>query len=155
MPEGPSPIIPREQAAASAGQAIVRVEGNTSIGRQRLAGQRIVALRTWGKHFLVELPTFTLRVHFRLFGSYRINERKDTPPWLAQRCEQGELNFYTCSLRFIDEPLDAVYDWQADVMSDAWNPALALERLRAAPVPFHGAQPPRRHRRTAVARTPN
>src|SRR5690606_843194 len=42
-------------------------------------------------------------------------------------------NFYTCFVRFIDEPLDAVYDWQADVMPDAWNPALTLERLRAAP----------------------
>ena len=79
MPEGPSLIILREQAAAFAGQTIVRVEGNTSIDKQRLAGQRIVALRTWGKHFLVELPTFTLRVHFLLFGSYRINERKDAP----------------------------------------------------------------------------
>ena len=133
MPEGPSLIILREQAAAFAGQTIVRVKGNTSIDQQRLAGQRIVALRTWGKHFLVELPTFTLRVHFLLFGSYRINERKDAPTRLALQCEQGELNFYTCSVRFIDEPLDAVYDWQADVMSDAWNPALALERLQAAP----------------------
>lgn len=133
MPEGPSLIILREQAAAFAGQTIVRVEGHTAIDKQRLAGQRIVALRTWGKHFLVELPTFTLRVHFLLFGSCRINERKDAPPRLALQCERGELNFYTRSVRLIDEPLDAVYDWQADLIPDAWNPALALERLRATP----------------------
>jgi len=133
MPEGPSLVILREQAAAFAGQAIVRAEGNTTLDKRRLAGQRILALRTWGKHFLIELPSFALRIHFLLFGSYRINERKDAPPRLSLQCEHGELNFYTCSVKFIEEPLDEVYDWQADVMSDAWNPTLALQRLQAVP----------------------
>ena len=134
MPEGPSLVILREQTAAFAGHAIARVEGNTTLDKERLVGQRIVALRTWGKHFLVEMPTFSLRVHFLLFGSYRINERKDAVPRLSLQLSSGnELNFYTCSVKFIDEPLDHVYDWQADVMSDTWNAALALRRLRAAP----------------------
>ena len=137
MPEGPSLVILREQAAGFAGQTIVRAEGNTSVDKPRLEGQRIVAVRTWGKHFLLQMPDFALRIHFLLFGSYRINERKEhSPPRLSLRCDGGdELNFYTCSVKFIEEPLDAVYDWQADVMSDAWNPALALQRLRAARAP--------------------
>jgi endonuclease-8 len=133
MPEGPSLVILRQQAAAFAGRTIVRVEGNTTIDKHRLAGQRIAALRTWGKHFLVEMPTFSLRVHFLLFGSYRINERKDAPARLSLQFENGELNFYTCSVRLIEEPLDEIYDWRADVMSDAWDPALARKRLRATP----------------------
>jgi endonuclease-8 len=133
MPEGPSIVILREQAAAFAGQTIVRAEGNTSIDKERLVGQRIVALRSWGKHFLVEMPEFSLRIHFLLFGSYRINERKDAEPRLSIQCEHGELNVYTCSVKFIEEPLDAVYDWQADVMSDDFSPALALKRLRSRP----------------------
>lgn len=134
MPEGPSLVILREQTAAFAGRTIARVEGNTSIDKNRLVGQRIVALRTWGKHFLVEMPTFSLRIHFLLFGSYRINERKDAVPRLNLQFDGGdEINVYTCSAKFIDEPLDLVYDWRADVMSDAWSPALALQRLRAAP----------------------
>jgi endonuclease-8 len=73
-------------------------------------------------------------VHFLLFGSYRINERKEwAVPRLSLQFGQGELNLYTCSVQYIEEPLDAVYDWRADVMSDAWSPALALKRLRAAP----------------------
>lgn len=134
MPEGPSLVILREQTAAFAGRTIAHVEGNTSLDKDRLVGQRIVALRTWGKQFLVEMPTFSLRIHFLLFGSYRINERKDATPRLSLQLEGGEeLNVYTCSVKFIEEPLDQVYDWQADVMSDAWNPRLALQRLRAAP----------------------
>ena len=81
MPEGPSIVILRERGArASSARRIVAVEGNTR-HRQGSAcvGERIVALRSWGKHFLVELPGFALRVHFLLFGSYRIDERKDRP----------------------------------------------------------------------------
>lgn len=133
MPEGPSLVILREQAAAFAGKTIRRVEGNTSIDKQRLAGQRIVALRSWGKHFLIEMPEFSLRIHFLLFGSYRINERKDATPRLSLQFEEGELNFYTCSVKFVEEPLDSAYDWRADVMADTWDATLARKRLRAAP----------------------
>lgn len=136
MPEGPSLYILNEQASKFAGQTVVSVAGNTSIDKDRLVGERIVSLRSWGKHFLIEMPTFSLRVHFLLFGSYRIDERKEAAPRLSLRFETGELNFYTCSVKFIEEPLDAVYDWRADVMSDAWDPALARKRLRANPEAF-------------------
>jgi endonuclease-8 len=36
-------------------------------------------------------------------------------------------------VRFIDEPLDEVYDWSADVLSDAWDAAAARRKLRAMP----------------------
>lgn len=134
MPEGPSIVILKEQASPFLGKTIVRVEGNTTIEKERLLHQRIEALRSWGKHFLIELPDFSLRVHFMLFGSYRINERKSwAVPRLALGFDNGELNFYACSVRFIDEPLDLVYDWWADVMSQHWDPALARKRLRAQP----------------------
>ncbi len=134
MPEGPSIVILKEEAQRFAGQVIERVEGNTRIDQQRLAGQRIVALRSWGKHFLIELPAFSLRVHLMMFGSYRIDERKDAPLRLGLGFEDGgELNFYACSVRFIEQPLDEVYDWRADVMSDRWSPTLARRHLRAQP----------------------
>jgi endonuclease-8 len=137
MPEGPSIVILREQAAGLAGRRIARAEGNTTtIDKQRLAGQRIEALRSWGKHFLVEMDVdFSLRIHFMMFGSYRIDERKDwAEPRLSLQFEEGgELNLYTCSVRFIELPLDLLYDWTADVMSPTWDAAAALKKLRAAP----------------------
>ena len=133
MPEGPSIVILREEAARFAGKKIVAAAGNTSVDVQRLAGQRIVALRSWGKHFLIETAGFAVRIHLLMFGSYRINERKDAPARLSLQFAQGELNFYTCSVKFIEEPLEAVYDWRGDVMSEEWDPALARKRLRAQP----------------------
>ena len=112
MPEGPSIVILREEAAAFTGRKILRVEGNTTVDKERLLNKRIVASHSWGKHFLVETPTFSLRVHFLMFGSYRINERKGyAPERLSLGFSRGEeLNLYSCSAQFIDFPLDDIYD---------------------------------------------
>jgi endonuclease-8 len=134
VPEGPSLVILRELAQSFAGQRIVAAGGDSKIDKVRLAGERIVALRTWGKHFLIELGGFSIRIHFLMFGSYCINERKDRPPRLRLSFSRGrELNFYTCAVRFIERDLDEEYDWKVDVMSDAWNPAAARAKLRAMP----------------------
>jgi endonuclease VIII len=135
MPEGPSIVILKEQVTPFLGKTIQRVSGNTTIEKERLLHQRIEAFRSWGKHFLVEMPDFTLKVHFMLFGSYRINEGKSwAVPRLSLGFDEGqELNFYACSVKFIEEPLDLVYDWWADVMSEHWDEKLALARLRAQP----------------------
>lgn len=135
MPEGPSIVILKEEAGPLfTGQTIRRVGGNTTIEKERLQDQRVEAFRSWGKHFLVELPDFSLRVHFMLFGSYRINATKDwAVPRLSLGFDTGEINFYACSVRFIEEPLDLAYDWWADVMSEHWDEKLALARLRSAP----------------------
>lgn len=134
MPEGPSIVILKEQVTPFLGKTIERVSGNTTIEKERLLHQCVESFRSWGKHFLVELPDFSLRVHFMLFGSYRINEDKSwAVPRLSLGFDNGELNLYACSVRFIEEPLDLVYDWWADVMSEHWDPKLALRRLRARP----------------------
>jgi endonuclease-8 len=135
VPEGPSLVILKEESARFVGQKIVHAEGNTrTIDTARLAGQPILSLRTWGKQFLIELPDMVVRIHFLLFGSYRIDERRDRPPRLALVMEDGgEFNFYACSVKEVDRDLDAMFDWSADVMSDAWDPARARKKLRAAP----------------------
>ncbi|MCQ4165530.1 DNA-formamidopyrimidine glycosylase family protein [Tahibacter harae] len=134
MPEGPSIVILREEAAHLAGMRITHVSGNARIDLGRLQGRTIVALRSWGKHFLIELDGFSVRVHFLLFGSYRIDERRDNmKPRLSLRGAAGELNLYACSVRLIEEPLDQVYDWRVDILSERWDAALARRKLAAQP----------------------
>ncbi len=133
MPEGPSIVILREQAAEFAGKVIRHAEGNAKIDMTLLQRKRVRALRSFGKQFLIDLGSVSIRVHLLMFGSYRINERKDAEPRLSLAFAKGELNFYSCSVRLLEEPLDDVYDWRADVMSDAWDPALARKKLRAMP----------------------
>jgi endonuclease-8 len=133
VPEGPSLFILKEETARYVGQEIVEAGGNVrAIDPARLVGQTILSLRTWGKHFLIETPDMVVRVHFLLFGTYRVNERRDKPPRLFLRmADGGEINFYACAVREIDRDLDSQYDWSADVMSEAWNPAKARKKLRA------------------------
>jgi endonuclease-8 len=134
MPEGPSLVILRELTQSFAGKRIVAAHGDSKIDKQRLVGQRIVALRTWGKHFLIELDGFSIRIHLLMFGSYCIDTRKDRPPRLSLEFARGrELNFYSCAVRYIERSLEEEYDWRGDVLSDSWDPAQARRKLKAMP----------------------
>jgi endonuclease-8 len=133
VPEGPSIVILREQAAGFAGKVIRHAEGNARIDMSRLQRRRVRAIRSFGKQLLIDLGDTAVRIHLLMFGSYRIDERKEAAPRLSLGFARGELNFYSCSVRLLDGPLDALYDWRADVMSDAWDPALARKKLRAMP----------------------
>ncbi|UJB19598.1 MULTISPECIES: DNA-formamidopyrimidine glycosylase family protein [Lysobacter] len=134
MPEGPTIVILKEEAAGFVGRQVRGVAGNSKLDIQRMQGKKILALCSWGKHFLIEFDGFSLRIHFMLFGSYRINEERTAPPRLSLRFSRGEaLNFYSCSLKFIEGALDDAYDWSADVMNDAWNPRAARAKLKKSP----------------------
>lgn len=133
MPEGPSIAILREQVALFARRKVLSVHGNSKLDLQRMQGKRVTAFRSWGKHLLICFPKFAVRVHLLMFGSYRINERRDKPPRLSLTFDNGELNFYSCALRYVEGDLDETYDWRADVMSDEWNPRAARRKLKTQP----------------------
>ena len=133
MPEGPSIVILREAAAKFRGKTVRRAVGNSSLDLTRMEGRRVVALRSWGKHFLIEFSGFSLRVHMLMFGSYRIDERKPSPPRVSLQFDNGELNIYASSVKYIEGTLDETYDWRTDVMNDAWDPRLARRRLKQQP----------------------
>ena len=133
MPEGPSIVILKEAVHSFKRQKVISVSGNTKIDKDRMTGQKVVDFKSWGKHFLICFPKFAIRIHFMLFGSYRINEEKETPPRLTLQFKNGKLNFYACSVQPIDEPLDILYDWTADVLNDNWDPKKAKQKLKALP----------------------
>jgi len=133
MPEGPSLLIAREEMQRFIGKKILRVSGNTKVEKERMANKKLLNIRTWGKHLLLCFDRFTVRIHFLMFGKYLVNDTKEAVPRLSLEFAKGVLNFYTCSVRFIDEPLDEIYDWAADVLSDAWDPKAARKKLKALP----------------------
>src|SRR5437868_1985718 len=130
MPEGPSIVILKELVQPFKGKTILKVEGNSRLDIQRMREQQIIDFKSWGKHFLICFKDFSVRIHFMLFGSYRINEQKNAVPRLRLIFEDMELGFYACSVKFIEENIDEVYDWTADVMSDEWNPTAAKRKLK-------------------------
>lgn len=135
MPEGPSIVILREavEALHLKGQTVRHAEGRAKIDKERLIDQKVTDFRSWGKHFLICFKDFTVRIHFLLFGSYYIDDRKKAPPHLSLVFDKHELNFYTTSIQLIDQPADEIYDWSADIMAEKWNSRSAFKKLKNNP----------------------
>lgn len=157
MPEGPSLVIAVEELRPFVGKRIVEVTGNTRQPKERLLGERIRDIFSYGKYLNFQFEDFALRIHFMLFGSMRVGEpRPNRDPRLTLSVG-GELQaaataggkavltdaspaalptayFYACSVQFIeDSNLRAQYEFRTDVMSPQWNRAYVLKRVRALP----------------------
>lgn len=133
MPEGPSIVILRELLTPFEEQQVVRASGNAKIDMDRITGKTLEFCLSWGKHTLLCFDDCYLRIHFLMFGTYRINERKETAVRLQLQFKNDEISFYTCSVRLMEGTPLADYEWEADVMSDYWNPKTALKKLQALP----------------------
>lgn len=133
MPEGPSIVILKEEVQQFTGKKVIDVAGNTSIDIERLRNQTILSFKTWGKHFLICFEGFTVKIHLLMFGTYRINERKETTPRLSLIFSTGEINFYTCSIKFLEGNINSHYNWSEDVMNENWDPVQAKQNLLKTP----------------------
>jgi endonuclease-8 len=133
MPEGPSIVILKEAVKKFRKKKVLEVTGNTKTDKERLLNRQVIDFKSWGKHFLICFKGFTVRIHFLLFGSYRIDEHRELAPRLSLRFTNGVLNFYSCSVKFLEGDIDKLYDWKADVMSKKWDPNLAAKKLKQNP----------------------
>lgn len=130
--EGPSIVILVEESRKFIGEQVKECAGSSKvIDPKALCGQKLLDLKSWGKHFLMIFEKQVFRVHFLLFGSYRIDEaRPDLAPRLSLRFRSGEISFYACSIRELTEPLATLYDWKIDVMSPSWSEEAVIKKLQ-------------------------
>ena len=133
MPEGPSIVILKELVKNFKGKKVLAVSGNTKVDFSSLVNQKITDFKSFGKNFFICFKTSSVKIHFMLFGSYRINETKAAPPRLSLQFKDGEMNFYACSVKLIEQDLDEIYDWSSDVMNDNWSAAKARKKLKTQP----------------------
>ncbi|MFV8270948.1 DNA-formamidopyrimidine glycosylase family protein [Flavobacterium sp. GT2N3] len=134
MPEGPSIVLVKEAVAKFIGEKIIAVSGNSKIDHSVLLDKKVIEFKSWGKHFLICMDGPTLRVHFLLFGSYTVDEKKpDRTIRLNLTFENGEINLYTCSVKYLEGDINQYYDWTADVMNDQWSKKKAKAKLKKIP----------------------
>jgi endonuclease-8 len=125
MPEGPSIFILKEQITPLfKGKKIIKAFGNAKIDMNQLTGKKIIDIRCWGKQLLIFMKGSTIRIHLLMFGSYSIDENKKPARSLrlALVVSKHAIYFYTCSVRLLPADANTLYDWQADVLSEEWNP---------------------------------
>lgn len=136
MPEGPSLVLFKEELLPFKGKRITVANGTVkAIDPARMKGRTLKTLHTWGKHLLLYFGSdLSLRVHFLMFGTYAINKKRDGAPQLHLAFDdETELNFYTTSMRYIEQPLEEVYDWRTDVMSKEWDATYVRQLVKAQP----------------------
>ncbi|AMV19587.1 DNA-formamidopyrimidine glycosylase family protein [Planctomyces sp. SH-PL14] len=128
--EGPSLVILREEMVRFVGKRAV--ERSTSIAQisPDVFKKRLVTIETWGKHLLMQFGDQTIKVHFLMFGSYRINEERDGKiPRLHLGFRNGQINFYSCSITHLSGCVEDLYDWRVDLMSPRWDPKYVTQLL--------------------------
>jgi endonuclease-8 len=88
MPEGPSILILKEKVQQFKGDKVIHAScNNNMLDPGVLTDQTITGFKSWGKHFLICFPKFTVRIHMMMFGTYRINEHTEKPPRLHLQFE--------------------------------------------------------------------
>ena len=79
MAEGGSIIILKELVETLKNQQVIAVNDKTKIEKDQSLGQHVIDFKSWEKDFLICLNGFAFRIHFLLFGTYRINEKRICP----------------------------------------------------------------------------
>lgn len=131
--EGPSLVIATEELTPFLRKKIDSVESQNQ-DFLILTGQKLMKTKSWGKHLILIFSKKILRIHFLMFGSYRINNpRENRIPKLQLTIGEDNIYFYSCAIREIAKADVEAYDHSHDLMSDDWDPKLALKKVLAKP----------------------
>ncbi|ASW73226.1 endonuclease [Chryseobacterium piperi] len=135
MPEGPSILLMKEDLIEFVGKKVTDASGNAKFDKEPIIGKILLEVRTFGKQTYLVFDTFSVRIHLLMFGSYSINEqtKPNTSLRLALFFKTGSLYFYTCSVKLVEPAFLKTIDWEADIMSDEWNPRKAEKKLKSKP----------------------
>jgi endonuclease-8 len=139
--EGPSIYLAAEQLAPFTHEKIKNVSGNSKIGIDRLKGEELLSIFSFGKVLIFQFKNFALRTHFLLFGSFEATVNKikvtgDYPkkarePRLALNFRNGDIEMYSCSVKYIEHPnASELFDFTTDIMSDQWDAKQALKKIK-------------------------
>ena len=129
--EGPSVWAVAEKLERFKGKTVTAVSGNAKIEKDRLVGATIDDIFSRGKNLFIQFPEAALKIHFLMYGSFRINEaRESMEPRLALAFDdEQQLNFYNCAVRVIPtDEIDAQFDEELDIVSSNWNASKVIER---------------------------
>lgn len=132
--EGPGLVVLKEKVQKFCGKKIISAYGTQKIDMERLSGQKVTDIATWGKHLLILLDDCTIRVHYLMFGNYFIDSRHpEKEPKLSLELTNGEWNNYNCAAKIIEgTEIEKLYDWSTDVMSEKWKASVVKDKLKTS-----------------------
>ena len=139
--EGPSLLLAAEWLASFIGKKILKVEGNSRAGIDRLLNKRIISIFSHGKQLIFQFDTFALRIHFMLYGSFQATvdgvkvtgdyPTKNKPIRLRLNFKNGHIDMFNCSVKFIEsENVQSSFDYSIDTLSGEWDAARAFNSVK-------------------------
>lgn len=134
MPEGPTIVLMKEDLQKFVGEKVTEVSGSEVPENSEIKGEFLREIKIFGKQTYLIFDTIIFKIHLMMFGSYSLYKRKDIDTLkLGLTFKDGEMYFYTCVVKVIDESYLKKIDWEVDIMSDQWNPEKTEKTLKAAP----------------------
>lgn len=131
--EGPSVHQAAKRTSHLAGQTIEEVYGNARQPIEELVGKKIEKVRAVKKRLFIDTDGFSIITHFLMYGSYRINERREKPERIGIRCTKDTLNIYNGSVKVLDPKSTEYMEYdqpERDVLSNAFDKEDALDAMR-------------------------
>jgi endonuclease-8 len=58
MPEGPTIVLLKEEVQQFTRKRIITADGNAKMDMERFRDQKVIAFKSWGKHFLIQAIPF-------------------------------------------------------------------------------------------------
>ncbi len=135
MPEGPSIVLMREDLDKFVGKKVTEAVGNAKIDKEILVDKTLREIRLYGKQTYLIFDDVNIRIHLLMFGSYEIDKqtKPDKNLRLGLTFKNGKMLFFTCSVKLLPNDFLETIDWEADVMSDIWNPEKTKSKLKSNP----------------------
>jgi len=131
--EGPGVLTIADRLAPLVGKRVVSIDGRSRFPLAGLAGSPVIRIYPVGKLLFLEFPEGTLRVHFLMWGRYRLNgEIPGKVPKLTLTFDNGtSLRFYASAIALLSsDEVHGLYDPSLDPMDPAWDMERAVRLVR-------------------------
>ncbi len=119
MPEGPTLVAIKKQLKHFEGKIVTDSGGYNNDYGVQISGQKLNRITTFGKYLLLYFDDCIITVHFGLFGSFLINDRKKVNASFFLVFQEDFINFYIVKLKQL--PPDFDFDWKLDPFSPAYD----------------------------------
>ena len=121
MPEGPTIIVFRKKIEKFEGKVVTESNGYNNPYVEEISGKRLVTVDTFGKYLILNFNEFFITVHFGLFGSFLVNEKKKVNPSFSLFFDDHYLNFYVVKIKKIEGKPENYFDEQLNVFSKKYQ----------------------------------
>jgi endonuclease-8 len=131
--EGPGVRTIVDRLSPLLGRRVISTEGKSRFPLERIIGEAVTRIYPIGKLLFLEVPPCTLRVHFLMWGRYRLNrEIAGKVPKLILTFDDGSLlRFYASAIALLSsDEVRRVYDSSLDPMDVAWDMERAVQLVK-------------------------